>query len=168
MRARSAMERLLAYQGPVVHVDHTHRVARYAPVATGKTIDGAVPTTETTPGPTLESERNQLRVRVQNEKTYLEYVGRETSKLLELFEGRQKGLFDPGYSPMNDETRLQYLDRFDKARFAQTEKLYLDYLDAKRSWRQTGDIEVYERLRKFLYVLYYVYGRGELTIPEDL
>ena len=171
MRARSAMERLLAYQGPVVHVDHTHRVARYAPVATGKTIDGAVPTTETTPGPTLASERNELRVRVQNEKTYLKAVGRTNSKLLEVFEGRQQELFDPGYKPRNDETRLEYLEQFDKDRFAQTGELYLDYLDAKRSWQQKKDtslIEVYERLRKYLYVLYYVYGQGVLPVPENL
>lgn len=171
VRARSAMERLLAYQGPVVHVDHAHRVARYAPVATGKTIDGAVPTIKTKPDPTLESERKQLEVRVKNEKTYLEAVERTTSKLLRLLRGRQQAFSDPSYKPSNDDTRLEFLERFDKARLAQTGELYLDYLDAKRSWQKKRDtpfIEVYERLRKYLYVLYYVYGQGEVQFPEDL
>jgi hypothetical protein len=122
----------------------------------------SMPTTMQNPIATLESERKQLAIRVDNELNYLAGKGRKTSELLKLLQGRQQGLFDPGYIPENDADRMHFFERFNTGRFNQAKGLLEKYRDA------TVSTEAYELKRRFLYVLYSVLGQGVLPIPEDL
>lgn len=168
----SLMERLLAYRGAVVHVDHSHRAvetgarvkaAVAAVVASRQPMPSAPRRTDPPPDPTWpeagRAEYEQLVFRIGKEDAYLRYKAQPyKSTLLKALEDRL-ARSDYLNNPSTDREKLETLG---STRLEEAARLKEHWKDQLETLRLTGNVQeamaqevrLYEFERPYLHLVY--------------